>query len=315
MPRASSNPELATSGGGGVEPGSYEVTAATFVAHKTDHKPTHLALALTMQILGKDDKQVRGADPVELFLSYGTKSIENFRPGKAKNADDDDPKDLGGDPGTEGNTIYCDGKGEVFHRSTAAMVFFDSLSKHGFPKSVLARSYALDFKGLKFELAKATSKECNDVFGTRLSTKGIKNEQSGQMEDVNYTIAKKWLNPSYLKGGAAKDESSNSEQSKSDTKSEAKTESSAKSDAGGDINELISSTLLELAKTKGGDANKIKNVAQLVGFFTNAFTKAGKPKAQLGACQAALKVSDTLSEILGEIGGYIEDDGFIVLPG
>jgi len=302
MARASSNPDKAVQGGGGIEPGNYEVTAACFKNHKTEFKATHLALSLSLAVLDNDGKAVRGAEPVELFLGYGNNIGDKFHPGKASNADDDDPKDLGSDEGTEGNTIYAVNPSDTFNKSAGALVFLESLCKLGFPKSILDRSYAPDFVGLKAYVASATSKECNDLLGTRLNTRPMKNND-GTENDVTYKIVKKWLNPTYIKGGSAKSESSKSE----------KTSAAAPAESGSDdAKELVMEILAEVAKTKGGESNKIKSVAQLVGHFTSAYSKAKKPPKMLTACQSLIKSGD-FEEILGEVGGYM-DDGAIVLP-
>src|SRR5215469_14172233 len=93
---------------------------------------------------------------------------------------------------------------EPVGRSTGIMVFFDSLVKHGFPKAILDLGWAPSFVGMEFEFATYTSKECNEKFGTRLSTKPIeRTDDKGNKESVNvtYKVATKWNNVNYLGNG------------------------------------------------------------------------------------------------------------------
>lgn len=301
MPKASSNPEHATQGGGGIEPGAYEVVSACYRNNKTDFKDTHLALVLGLvPVEEKTGKKVSGADTHELFLSYGSKSYPDFRPGKGKDRDDENPKDMGDEVDAEGNTIYTDGSGQ-FNKSVAAMVFFESLASQGFPKAALNNSWAPDFVGMKFVLRSATAKECNDLYNLRLNTRPMTNRE-GKEQDITYRVASKWLNPSYLKSGGT--ETSNSEEKATKPTS---TESV-------DVDELTKELLAELGKTRGGEDNAFKNTSALNGAFTALFTKKKKPAKLLGQCQAKVKNNTWLEETLGEMGGYIRDDGAVVLP-
>lgn len=289
MPRASMNPDRARQGGGGVEAGNYEVIAASYKNVKTDYKPKQPSLVLSCAVLDKDGDKVRGAEDVEIFLNFGEKAMESFHPGQA-DSPNDEPDDQGDDVDAEGNTMYCAEEGAQFNASCGAIVFSTSLVKAGFPKDILDRCWAPDLVGLKFRLESKTSKELNEKFGTRLSTKPTSDGNT-----VTYKICDKWLNPNYLSNGSGG--------GKKPGGSAAAKESSKPTDP----EEIAKDVLAKVAAEKAGSKNKFKTKQALVGFFTNVFTKAKYDVKLLAKAQGFVKDEDWLIGAVAELGGTYDD--------
>ncbi len=291
MPKASLNPDRAKQGGGGVEAGNYQAEAVKFANIKTDFRPNQLYLVMDCAVLDKDGDKVRGADNVEITLSFGQKSLEAFHPGEASGPDDADPTDQGDGVDAEGNTVWCSGE-ESFNKSAGAIVFMESLAKAGFPKAILDRCYAPDLVGLKFALATEEPKKLNEKYGLRLNTKPMKDAQTGSDVNITYKVAEKWLNPNYLSGGDAKAKGG-------------KANGAAKDEPALSGEDLAMHVLGEVAKLKAGEKNAIKSKNALVGFFTNVFTK-GKYKG-LPEAQKLVKDDDWLAGAVATLGGTYED--------
>lgn len=299
MARASLNPDRAKQGGGGIEAGNYECLAAKFANIKTDFRPNQLYMVLTCGILDKDGDRVRGADDVEINLSFGEKSLEAFHPGVGAPGEDE-PEDQTDAVDAEGNTIYCE-PGAEFNKSCGAMVFMESLAKAGFPKATLDRCHASDYVGLKFQLATEEPKKLNEKYGLRLNTKPMKDRKTGEDVNITYKVAEKWLNPNYLSGGDAKAKG----------KPNGKVAEDAKPT---DPEEIAKLVLAEVAKQKAGDKNAIKSKNALVGFFTNAYTKAKyKPGPTLVEAQKFIKDEEWLVGAVAELGGTF-DEGVTTFP-
>lgn len=294
--RPSGNPDKAKQGGGGVEAGNYLVNAAKFQNMKSDYKVCQPTLVFGCDVLDKDGDLVRGEEPVEMYFSFGAKSLEAFHPGQSSGPDDDQPEDQGDGVDAEGNTIYCAGD-EQFNASCGAIVFNTSLAKAGFPKNILDRCYAPDYVGLKFALATRTSKELNEKMGTRLSTKPTKDGGT-----VTYKVAEKWLNPNYLMNGAGSNKKS--------TKTSAEPESKAKPT---EPEEIAKEVLEIVSREKAGPKNTIKTKQALVGFFTNAYTKGKYDPKKLKACQDFIKDEDWIVGAVAELGGTY-DEGAVEFP-
>ena len=289
MPRATLNPDKAKQGGG-VEPGNYEVTGATFRNVKTDYRPNQLKLILSLATLDKDGDPVRGADPVDLELGFGEKSLEVFHPGQASSPNGD-PDDAGTDPEAEGNTIYCDGNGQ-FSKSCGALVFIESLAKAGFPKSTLDQCWAPSFIGMKFALDAKSPMEVNSRYGLRLNTKPMKDRQTGEDVNITYKVADKWLNPNYLTNG---------------TGGPAKDKGAAAAEKATEPEDIAKAILTTLSHSRRGDKNTIKTQKALMGFAVNEFTKAKYPQPKLKAVQALFADADWLVGEVSELGGsYID---------
>jgi len=294
MPKVSLNPDLARQGGG-IEKGNYEVITSCFKVLKSENRDAILALVLDLHILDKDGEKVRDAEPVTANFSLGSKSLEHFSPGDGKSPDDTDPKDLGREPETEGNTVYTDYPGETFNKNSPIMIFFETLSKHGFPKSIFDRSWAPDLVGLKFGLDTVLPDQANKAFGMRLNTRPLKNAQTGEDIIITYKVATSWLNPEYLKGGTKKAES----------KSEPATSQSTSDNS--DVNSILTEVLTEMAKKKPGEANAIGNKQKLIALFTSQYTTMKKPSKLLSACQAILRDDAKIADVLAEVGAIYED--------
>lgn len=307
MPRASMNPDKARQGGGGVEPGNYQVTNAEYMALQTDYRPNQLYLVFDAQPLDKDGEPIRSADEVTVQFSFGEKSLESFHPGNGNDASDTDPADLGTSPGTNGNTIYCGGS-EQFNRSCGALVFAESMVKAGFPKDVLDQCWAPNYNGLKFTLATLTPKECNERFGTRLNTRPIIDKETKQEVTITYKVMDRWLNPNYLTSGTPATAS---------TKTAASGASGAPVAAAvkpSDPEDIAKEVLGKLATERAGEKKKIKTKQALVGHFTAVHAKERYDPKTLSVCQELVRNEDWLIDALGELGATHED-GVTTFPG
>jgi hypothetical protein len=300
MAKASLNPDRAKQGGGGVEAGNYQAEAVKFANIKTDFRPNQLYLVMDCAVLDKDGDKVRGADNVEIQLSFGQKSLEAFHPGTASGPDDTDPQDEGDGVDAEGNTVWCSGD-ESFNKSAGAIVFMESLAKAGFPKATLDRCYAPDLVGLKFALATEEPKKLNEKYGLRLNTKPMKDARDGSDVVITYKVAEKWLNPNYLSGGDAKAKKANG---KVDHEEAAKPT---------DPEEIAKEVLGIVAAQKAGEKNKIKSKQALLGFFTNAYTKGKYDAKQLVTVQKLVKDDDWIVGAVAELGGSF-DEGVTTFP-
>lgn len=293
MARPSLNPDKARQGGGGVEPGNYEVITSKFMNIKTDYKPNQMYLCFPdAAVLDKDGDKVRGADAVEINFSFGEKSLEFFHPANATGADDNDPTDQGDAVDAEGNTIYCT-EDETFTKSCGAMVFLESLAKHGFPKAILDRCWAPDFEGLKVELATMTAAEVNKKFGTRLSERPAKDGNT-----ITYKVAVKWLNPTYLgKAGAG---------AKAGKSKDAEPVHESENGKPQGVEDITKHVLSLVAVKKAGPKNPIKNINALNGFFAQQYSVAKMDPKHLKACQDKLKDEAWLEDAVIELGGTFE---------
>lgn len=295
MAKASLNPDRAKQGGGGVEAGNYEVITSKFANIKTDYRPNQLYMVLGCAVLDKDGERVRGAEDVELTLSFGEKSLESFHPGQA-DSPEDEPTDQGDGVDAEGNTVWCEADAQ-FNKSCGAMVFMETLANAGFPKTTLDRCWAADYVGLKFELATEEPKKLNEKYGLRLNTKPMKDRQTGEAVNITYKIANKWLNTNYLTGGSSKAKGGKANGAAAEEASDRPT----------DPNEIALHVLSEVAKLKPGEKNKIKSKQALVGFFTNAYTKAKFDPKKLAEVQKIVKDDDWLVGAVAELGGSYDE--------
>lgn len=103
-------------------------------------------------------------DDMPIFtLGFGKTALNGMRPGMAKGPEDDDPKDLGRNEAS-GPTLYCEPGAEI-NQSSGYGLFTRTLAIAGYPKERLARLWAPDFEGLKFEFKSLPGAEANKLFG------------------------------------------------------------------------------------------------------------------------------------------------------
>lgn len=300
MPRPSSNPDKARQGGG-VEPGNYLVSKAEYRNVKTERKPTQTNLVLDCAVLDKDGEPVRGADAVELFFSLGEKSIEAFHPGQCTGPDDADPRSMGTDVDAAGNTLFCVSDGDQINKSCGYMVFLDTMAKAGFPKSIMDRSYAADFVGLKFALNTLASAAINERFQTRLSTRPTSDGGT-----VTYKVCEKWLNPNYLTAGKNGASAGTDKSAKADKTEKAAKESKTDDTPKASLEDKVREVLGTVARRKAGAT--VDSLSKLNGFFTNDWTKLGAPwNKQLGAAQEFVKNAAWVEATLDQLGATYDD--------
>jgi hypothetical protein len=297
VPKPSLDPAKARQGGTGPESGAYEVLSAKFTNLKSDYKATSLTLVLHSALLDKDGDRVRGADEVDINLSFGEKSLEAFQPALVSGPLDPDPEPKGTEADAEGNSIYCE-EGAEINGSCGATVFNTSLVKLGFPKDTLDQCYAPNYVGLKFFLETLPSKDCNERFGTRLNTKPMTGKD-GVERPITYKVATKWLNPNYLAAG------------NSGPKSTKKADAPAQT--GASAEQLAKDGLARVAASKSGKA--IKTMQALTGFFTSEYSSAKMPPGQLAAAQRFVKDEAWVKAYLtDELGASLNDDGSVLFP-
>lgn len=305
MPKASLNPDVAKSGGGGIEPGVYAITAAKSANLKIQDRPTTLYIVLTADPCDKDGDPT-GADAVEIDLSCGRKALEHFHPGTAKDRDDMDPADEGDEVDAEGNTLWSDGEDQL-HKSTAIMVFNESLKKVGFPITTLDAGYLPDFVGLKFDITVATAADVNKLLGTRLNTKPMTGAD-GQDRDVTYKIVKRWLNPTALGAGekktAAKGKATNAAAAKPAASAAVNTEKTGNATAEDTANLLLAT----IAGEKSGKT--IANNQAMVGLVTQKAALQKINSGLLKEVQTLIKNEEWLAEALGNMGVTVTEKGY-----
>lgn len=298
MPKPSSNPDHAKTGGGGVEPGNYECKAAIYRNVKTDYKPKQPTAVLTCAVLDKDGDAVRGADDVEVFFPLGEKAMDSFHPGTA-DGPDDEASDAGDGVDAEGPTLYCDEEGAQINSSCGYNVFNTSLAKAGFPKELLGQSWAGNYVGIKFHLTTATAKECNDRFGLRLNTKPMADGGT-----VTYKIADKWLNPDMHSKTKAKDKTT---KGKAGATADAPPPPPATAAGSAtDAATIAKEVLAAIAAAKPGEANAIKSTTSLLGYYASKHAAMKKPSNKMAECQKLLKDAAWLEEAVADLGGFID---------
>lgn len=329
MPKPSSNPDKAVSGGGGsrVEAGTFEITGACYRNVKSDFKDhVVVSLVLTGAVCDKDGDRVKDADPAEIILTLGDKSVKYFRPGQAKDGNDADPKNLGANADVEGNSVYVltdseqerENPGEPavadFHKSCGYVVFNESLVRHGYPKDVLDQTYAPNYIGMKFALTSPLAQEINTRFGLRLNTKPF-TRKDGTSQPVTYKIVDKWLNPAYVKNlGKAGSNGSSSGASAAAAAAPA-TEEKENWDGKSD-EDLAVICLTKVSETRSGEKNLVKTIAQLKGLVTNQYTAKSKmPPARLKAVQDLITNATWSQEQVEMLGGtWGAEPALVVFP-
>jgi hypothetical protein len=302
MPRPSGNPDKATESlFSKIEDGNYEVISANIKITKGDFADAtaQLSRVLQLRVLNADGETVRDADTVEFTQSYGKKALEHFSVGKGSGPDDNDPKDLGTDVDTEGNTVFCSGDGQ-FNKGCGVMVFDASLAHAGFPKDILDRCFPADLVGVKFALKTELSEKINKRFAMRLNTKPMPSRKAGEADiPATMKIVDKWLNPSHKPGAAA---------------APAHDKKHAANSFANQTPEELATAALEIVSTqRPGEKNLVKTVAQMKGLVTNAYTKAGMPAGQMKAVQEFIGNPDWLSTAVEELGGSFSD-GKTIFP-
>jgi hypothetical protein len=306
MKKGSFNPDLAKQGGLVVEKGKFQVKSAKIQNRKTDYRENQMYLILSCAVLDDNYNQVRESEDIDLQFSFGKESLKHFRPAVGKNVNDTDPVEQSDAPDAEGNTFGLLDN-EPVNRSTAVMVLYDSLVKQGFPKATLDLGWAPLFVGMQFELATYTSKECNEKFGTRLNTRPIKDEKTGEEKLVSYRVCVKWQNPNYLSspvsvGVLATSTSTATSSPVSGGVSATTTESDK---------DLLTRVIKVVADRKKG--SEIKTEEAFHAFVTNEYIKHNPklPSSRLAAVQALAKNALEVAKSFIEAGLPVElnDDG------
>lgn len=152
MPKASFAKKDTVKGGLNFEEGWFEIVEASSIVHEfPPSKETGETFGpgcnVRLMLQRTDaDGHATVDDPIEEFFSCG--NLEEFHPGKASGADDDDPDDQGDELGAEGNSIVSV-NGKKMSQSSKWIRFVNSLEAKGFSAEVLANGYLPDLVGTR----------------------------------------------------------------------------------------------------------------------------------------------------------------------
>lgn len=155
----------AAKGGFGMQEGNGELVGAVTRVHqypvnsKTGKQgPPFLCVELEIAHLDKDWNPIENDEPEKVQYGVGRdkrKVKENgdceckFHVGEARDAEDQNVKDLGHDLGTEGNCLAVLDENSMIHERSKWGLFFKSLEECGFKPEVLANGFMPDLVGLK----------------------------------------------------------------------------------------------------------------------------------------------------------------------
>lgn len=158
---ASMHPDAAVESSG-VLAGKFEVLDSKFRVHQANQREGQeargpvIALVLKVTPISDEGERLEDADTRDIILGLGSKSVQTFHPGKGSSPEDDDPEDLGTEPGTEGNTLYISGGSVEMNSASSYTVFTKSLKHRGFSAEKIASCWAPSYVGLKLELTTVT---------------------------------------------------------------------------------------------------------------------------------------------------------------
>lgn len=184
MPRASTAVENQRVGGNqfAFQPGIGKITNVITINRQLG---TWLVCGydITLQRLDKNNKPTDDEE-ITQFHPLGNVATRDgdplFHPGKAKGADDEDPKDMGAEEGAEGNALWA-ANGELkIDKSMGGAVFSASLQEHGVKASLLT-GYGPNLVGLIADWKQQTLKEADKGTGKGAVTALVVNSKIIQM--------------------------------------------------------------------------------------------------------------------------------------
>ena len=161
MPKGSSQSSKALKAGFGITEGTIKVVSACFLLHEFTNKDGDVALTFfghRWDVVRCDEAGEAESDettPQYFIVQIAGKDKETgevdlnklkFHPGKAKNADDPDPEDLGLEMGTEGNSMYCETATAPF-QDADWIEFCKSLETKGWKPEINDQSFAPNYVG------------------------------------------------------------------------------------------------------------------------------------------------------------------------
>lgn len=178
MPRP--KPTEAIEASRGIQEGTWLVLEAAYriaTFGKEGGEQYHPAvLALTATPVNKDlepiDEEQKTTEDIVICFPGKETGDYRFLPGNSKNANDDDPEPVEGEPGDEGNALWCE-EGTNFFKDSAYVIFCDSLIAAGFKPDVVDQSFAPNFNGLIFEAERKPDKGDKNGKRTNLVAKKI----------------------------------------------------------------------------------------------------------------------------------------------
>lgn len=248
-----------------------------------------------------------GEDPVEQFFSCG--DMEEFHPGMADNASDDEPSDEGDTVGkSEGNCIFSV-NGKKISQNSKWIRFTNSAEDKNFDATVSANGFLPDWIGLK------------GFFTTIKLPKG-KNWKGGEKDPEALVVDKitqfpydKKSSKKGNKGAAAGSAPAAPAGTGSSKKGAAPKGGSNKSGDGDEVDAEIASITVDMLKAIAkANPGAAFDVAKLGNKAVFALGKAGVPPAQHKFVQAAIKNAAWLATACKELDyAYDEAEG-VVFP-
>lgn len=160
MPKVSCAAKDAVEVSLGIQEGVVEIVGAVVKVHQ--YPPNRRSgeqgdpfpcVQLTVVRCDKNGERI-STDEIKEELGIG--KLDKFHPGKAENAADNDPEDLGEEVDTEGNCIYATDANSHLNKKCKWILFADSLEQKGFKPEVLQNGYMTDLVGLKVEVKTET---------------------------------------------------------------------------------------------------------------------------------------------------------------
>ena len=195
MPRANFNPDEAYHASTGFKEGwgtvvDYKALVYQFPPTKNvrpgsnrkvgDQDPPALYGALSIQPCDPDGKPTEDTQEVLLSIAKPNKetgTLDIVRPGNFPDGDlNGEPEDCGGDPGAEGNTLYCEKDGWSPSDKCKWVLFTKSLKEKGFKPDVINRGYFPDLVGLvaHFKTEDVPKQSSSDFDSTKFIVTEIK---------------------------------------------------------------------------------------------------------------------------------------------
>jgi len=297
MPRVSLKHEDAMMGGG-VQEGYFEVTKCVCAVHqfppnsKTGvQSDPFTAIRFTLNKLNEDWSELDEAESVTLPIRLG--KLDSIRPGSLKNPDDleEDPKDLGSEVDTEGNSVY----GEDGAKASGNWGAFEqSLRAKGFRADVIARQYMPDYVGMKFHLKTVDAGTYKD-----------KNTQE-EKKATNLVVDQIHTYPWDVKKSKSKSGS---------VKASAKAESNGSdSEAALDIAKAVLGDLSDVFKKAVKPGQSVKRSTFQIQFQLE-LTRKKIEKAMVGPVLTAIKNDENLAKLAEECEFVFDpEEGTVIFP-
>lgn len=325
MPKAGySSKDLAPDTGFGFEKGRGEVVEAVVKVHqypKSQKEPNKAQSApficVQLGLIHLNDKLERMDDEVKYVqISIGSKGLEHFSVGMAKNAEDENPVDLGQEVDVTGNCIFVRDEGTQIHPKTGWGTFvgeaemksadgkevYKGLQKAGFKPEVLGQGFIPDLVGMKGWFGNAVREKWEGYQGEKDPTVFMVREIYVYPYDVKKS-----------KGApAAKTAAKSATPAGAPATSGAATPGSNGAATDGDLMKYAVGASLAVVEDVKGQKIDLKTFRTKV--QQKLLKQAVKPPSIHPKILDLLKSGDTTAEIGAEAGFMVDEDGMVVWP-